>query len=229
MSAVERYEHKVELRRAAELLLSFLVAVAFHEAMRLVSESLKTDGLSWDRLAEMLTLPLVFFLTAVRFFIGNQLHLMKESFKEVDARSSYSIWYFDLMVMTLESATLIFLGTVATLEASSRSKIGFISALIFLLLLDVLWLLVRAAAGCRKSWKHCKPEAQNWLWALLNVALVVAMFVAGFLTRDPYSHGGLVLIGIFNLAAFACDMWLTGRFLSRRRELPAATRTGDGV
>jgi hypothetical protein len=201
MSESESYDHKRELRRAVDFFTGFLIAIAFHEAGHHTSDALKRDGLT----LETFVLPAIFFLTALRFFIGNQLYLLKQSF----ARQHSKSWYYDVGIVTLQSSVLIFLGNVVTFEEGHRPKIGFVKALVFLYAVDVFWIVSKMCIGRAKRWAHCKPASESKWWVALNVGLVGFILLTGWIFGDVYSHEGLILIGIANAVAFVIDVRMT--------------------
>jgi hypothetical protein len=199
VSTHENFNQKVELRRAVEFFTGFLIAIAFHEAGHHTSESLKHDGVT---LATSILFG-VFFLTAIRFFVGNQLNLLKQSISKPHGPS----WYYDVTMVSLQSAILIFLGNVASLEESQHSKIGFVKALVALYVIDVFWIASRMMLGRR--WEHWKPEPKTKWWALLNSLLVAFILLGGLFFGGIYSSAGLISLGVVNLVAFVIDLKMT--------------------
>src|SRR6266516_760044 len=91
-------------RLLGEILVIAFVAVAYHEGLNTFRDSLREPGELWQKLA----LFGVFFLTALRFFIGNHFHLQNEA-----VISHPRAWRVDFLVIMLETAVLGFLGSVS--------------------------------------------------------------------------------------------------------------------
>ena len=107
---------------------------------------------------------LVFFLTSMRFFIGNQLHLLNESL----TRMPGNVWLYDLMVIIAQSVAFIFLGGVCSPEANRSAKIGFVEILIVIYVIDVLWIVSQWIIGRLKA--EYKREFVPWVWGILNIS-----------------------------------------------------------
>lgn len=195
-----KYNHKIELREAVVLFTGFLIAIAFHEAGHHTSEALKKDGLTRTNLI----LPTIFFLTALRFFIGNQLYLIKHF-----AQQHGSSWYYDVFMVSLQSALMIFLGNVVTLEEGTRPKIGFAKTLVALCVIDVIWVVSKQALAQTDRCKHWKPDPLTYWWVSLNATLIVVILLIYQFIGDVYSFWGLFYFGIANVFAFGIDVYMT--------------------
>src|SRR5262245_20863489 len=91
-------------RLLAEILVIAFVAVAYHEGLNTLRESLREPGEFWQKLA----IFGAFFFTALRFFIGNHFHLQNAALI-----SHPRAWRFDFLVIMLETVVLGFLGSVS--------------------------------------------------------------------------------------------------------------------
>src|SRR4051794_33672070 len=72
-----------------------LIAIAFHEMVIAVHNTLQTHGASWN----LFYLTLVFFLTSLRFFMGNQLHLIDYRLLQMKG----IVWFYDFMVLVFQT------------------------------------------------------------------------------------------------------------------------------
>ena len=193
-----------EKARKAEkrnLLSSFFVALliglAYQEMIPPVRESVRASGITLGTFV----LFSIFFLTSMRFFIGNQLHLLSESL----ARMPGNVWLYDLMVIIAQSVAFIFLGGICSLEANRSATIGFIEILIAIYVIDVIWIVSQWIIGKLKA--KCKREFIPWAWGILNTVLVVLLVVLSIIC-DLYAGIGLICLFVLNLAAFVVDVIL---------------------
>jgi len=138
----------------------------------------------------------------MRFFIGNQLHLISKTL----ASMSGKVWFYDLMVIILQTVALIFLGGVSSVEASRTARIDFVEILIALYAIDVLWITSQWALG--KIFPSWRREFIPWAWGILNTVLIVCMTLLWLIVDDLYSSTGLIWLGILNGVAFVVDVIL---------------------
>lgn len=183
----------------SSFLITLLIGMAFQEMMSVVKESVQQGGIN----PQTLLLPLTFFCVSMRFFIGNQLHLLSDSF----ARVVGSVWVYDLMVIIVQSMVLILAGAFSSVEANRNVEFGFVECILFLLILDVAWIVSQGILG--RAFRSWKRESVPWGWAILNSVLVVLIYLVSVCVDDLYSTSGLISILILNLLAFVVDVfWL---------------------
>lgn len=140
--------------------------------------------------------PFMFFVTLLRFTIGNLLHIRRLEKANV---SSY-IWLFDFTMIFIESLILILLGCYCY-----ENILKFLILLMALCLLDCLWIL---SIGFMYL-KGLRSEVP-WAWGLLNLAsgLFLANIIFHILPLDFRSFlGSLVIIGWFTICAII-DLFL---------------------
>src|ERR1700678_2220365 len=127
MPEIEDRRTRIHRRRhlISEVLVAALVAVAYEGPVGVVHSALRSEGLSIYSLG----LFVVFFLTVLRFFIGDILHLDQDELSEprddLADKGAEARWFVDLGVIVVEFVILIFLGHLATLKESQRPPISF--------------------------------------------------------------------------------------------------------
>ena len=179
----------------AEIAVIALMAVAFHESLNSFRESLDQPGFP----VGPFEIFVIFFLTMLRFFIGNHLHLRKVT--------NPSWWKVDFFVVLAECAVFGFLGSVSPFISQNHSSIRFVWVLAVLYAVDVLWILCQ---GGRCNWKK---GDWAWRWALLNTGLLIVMGVLYSVYGDLNDPGSLFWLAVINgCVAFVIDPWLIYRF-----------------
>jgi hypothetical protein len=123
--------------------ITVLIGLAYQEMITPVRDSVRASGIT----SGTSLLMAVFFLTSIRFFMGNQLHLVSKSMINMPG----IVWFYDLMVIICQSVVLILLGGVSSVEANHNIKIGFMDLLIALYAIDVVW--IASQWLCGKIWQ----------------------------------------------------------------------------
>ncbi len=171
--------------------ISILTGLAYAEMISTVQNSIRVNGITFGTLA----LFIVFFLTALRMFIWNQLHLKNICVVKVPGK----MWLFDFSAIVIEATILIFMAGVCSIELSVKSEIGFIELLLMLYITDIIWICSRWTVGkFVSSWSAKTP----WKWAVQNAILVPAILIPGIIEGNYYSFPLLVWLLIVNIAAF---------------------------
>lgn len=182
----------------SSIFITMLIGLAYNEMFAPVRQSVRSSGLTLGTFV----LVSVFFFTSMRFFIGNQLHLLSDAL----VRMRGDVWFYDFLVITIETSLLAFLGGVSSVEVSRALRVGFVELLIALYVVDVVWVISQWIIGrLFPSWRR---EFIPWAWALLNSALVICLLALRILARGVYSVPGLVLLGVMNGIAFVVDIVL---------------------
>jgi hypothetical protein len=148
-----------------------------------------------------MAVPFVFFLTLIRFSIGNILHIRG---LEKKGLSPY-IWLGDFTVIFLESIIFLLLGIY-----SWGNDIRFLKLLMILCFIDALWIITMIPLYLKKK----RPEPLPWAWALLNIVggiYLVATIYAGLPVpfTNAASYGVFVL---WFLISFICDVVLIDHY-----------------
>jgi hypothetical protein len=187
-----------ELKRPnilAEVLIGSLTAVAFEEMIRSLHESAKLHGLTLPSLG----LALIFTLTAIRFLVGNLLHLVKE--RTGTTTRDTAEWFYDLMMIVLLAAVLAFLGGLCA-EESAPLKFSFFDVLCVVYIIDAVWILSLWVGG---------RSVVPWEWFGLDIAMLLpTLGVYLFFGRaTAYSNAGILFFVVANALAFGVDVfWL---------------------
>ena len=191
---------KPEKRRTiSSFFITVLIGLAYAEMIPPLKDSIAvSDSFKW----QSLLLPSTFFFVSMRFFIGNQLHLLSPALEELKG----SLWLYDIMVIVVQSVVLIFMAGTASIEASRGSYIGFVEMLLILYVVDVLWISSQWVLGLAfPSWKRTfVPTA----WAILNSLLIMGILLLSLLPGDVYGDLALVALLVLNILAFVVDVVL---------------------
>lgn len=201
--AQEEKTNKSSKKKQAEsrnLLSSFfvtlLIGLAFQEMVPPVRESIRTAGITFSTFA----LVSIFFLTSIRFFVGNQLHLLSESLTKLPGL----VWLYDLVVIITQCIVLVFMAGNTTVEQNQNTHIGFVVLLGTLYVIDVLWIVSQWVVG--KIIPKWKRDFIPWVWGVLNAVLVLLMCVLGLIVKDIYSITGISWLLGLNFIAFIVDV-----------------------
>lgn len=194
----KKLQQKETKRLLSAILVGALIGIAFQEMVNPVRESIRAFGFTW----QIILLFFCFFFTAIRFYLGNQLHLLSDSLLSMKG----TVWLFDLIVILFETALIVFLGGVSSVEESSKAKIGFFGLLLLLLAIDIVWILSQwLFGGMSKEWKR---KNIPWQWALLNFILAASMVLLIYKVDNVYSPVGLIWLTVLSVTAFICDVRL---------------------
>jgi len=189
-------------REKRNLLSSFfvtlLIGIAYQEMISSVRLSVREFGIT----LETSILMAVFFLTSMRFFIGNQFHLLSKSLIKMPGL----VWFYDLMIIIIQSVVLIFLGGVVSYEMGPKIQVAFIPLLIALYGIDILWIISQWLLGkYLPSWRR---ESIPWGWAIINSILIAGILSLCCSAGNRYPT--LILAGLLGLSlvAFVADVLL---------------------
>jgi hypothetical protein len=211
-SPATREDPDVRVRRRRLLisgvLVTGLIAVAYSEPVGVVREAVQTEGVS----IQAFSLFIVYFLTVLRFFIGDILHLEED---ELTGSHAQVKWFFDLCFIIPECVILIFLGELTSLQENATSRIGFFDLLATLLVVDVVWIMLMA--GLNRLYKMRPDGSFSGLWArenipygwaLLNGALLAVLYPLGFIFDDHFPVWKLWLLVGISVVAFVIDVFV---------------------
>ena len=149
----------------------------------------------------------IFFFTSLRFFIGNQLHLLSEALVGLPGL----VWLYDLMAIIAQSVVLIFLGATANIEVNRGvGDLGFLEFLVLLYVIDVGWVLSQKLLGALvQAWKR---ERVPMGWAFLNTGLIVGLLVIRGFSADVYSLPAVWWMFGLSVAGFVVDVVLLDHY-----------------
>jgi hypothetical protein len=199
MSHDEQKTTQIESRKlVAGFFITVLIGLAYTEIIPILKNSMRVQ----DASANDMSLIGVFLCVSMRFFIGNQLHLLDRSINSLPG----TVWLYDVMAITIQSVVLIALASLSSVDISKGNDIGFVEVIVGLYALDVSWIGSQWLLGLKFS--HWKRPAIPWGWAVLNTVLIVLTLLPAVVVEDVYSRGALLWLLFVNLAAFVVDIVL---------------------
>jgi hypothetical protein len=148
-----------------------------------------------------LALPFVFFLTLIRFSIGNILHIRSLEKKGI---SPY-IWLSDFIVIFLESILFLLLGIYTW-----GNDLRFLKLLMILCFIDAFWIFTMTPQYIKKQ----RPEPLPWAWGILNITGGIYL-VATIYTSLPIPFTNTASYGLFVLwflSSFVIDVFLIDHY-----------------
>jgi len=182
----------------ATVFITILMGMAYVEMFEPIRESVRHNGFTWPTIL----LALTFFFLSMRFFVGNQLHLMNQNV--VSMRGD--MWLYDFLLITFETILLCFLGGLMSIEVNHSTKINFVQLMLFLYAVDVAWVLSLWVIGLvAKKWRRTYVP---WAWAILNTFVFISIFLLYHFMPDIFSLLGLLLLFLINIFAFFLDIFL---------------------
>ena len=144
-----------------------------------------------------LLLGYIFFITTIRFFVGNQLHLYHF---EKKSSSNDLMWILDFLFILSEHILLIFAAKSCSIDISTESFGNFFNFILLIILVDIFWVLVQFITNILwVDWKRKIP----WPWFIINSLTILSFLVISnyFIC---YSRIGLIsCTTIFTIAAIA--------------------------
>lgn len=177
---------------------TLLIGLAFQEMIDVVKAGMQGGNLTLD----ILFLTLTFFFISMRFFVGNQLHLLSDALVHLPG----SVWFYDLMIIISQCVVLIFLGSLVSVDINQKTSITFIDFMVVLYMIDITWIISQWALGkVLKTWKRAVIP---WAWAILNATLVLLTVILNLVIKDIFTVQGLGWLLILNLVAFVVDVVL---------------------
>ena len=188
----------------------FIKGVETFHSMYRMSEGFE---LSLIYFKQVCFIPLVFFITILRFYVGNILHMKIN--EDNPPQSSAFPWLVDFSVIMIQFSLFYLMG------ASLSSAEEFLLLLFILCVLDVIWLSFNWLVGkMRETLSRNKTPA---LWILLN--FICAVFLCYLLFwfdgdlytgRTAFKMSGITLtLLLFSIAAIV-DVWLADYYLLLR-------------
>ncbi len=223
MPEIEDRRTRIHRRRhlISEVLVAALVAVAYEGPVGVVHAALRSEGISIYSLA----LFVVFFLTVLRFFIGDILHLDEDELSEprddLADKGAEARWFLDLGVIVAEFVILIFLGHLASLTESKHPPISFYDLFIVLMAVDVLWIFSMGVMSWLTTkyhrhmlWGLWARREVPWGWLFLNAAMLVLTSI-WYAPGSHYSAKALLIFVGINIIAFVVDVVILNYYMGR--------------
>jgi len=151
-----------------------------------------------------IAVPFVFFITLLRFSIGNILHIRNLEKKEV---SSF-VWLFDSVVIFFESLFFLLLGMY-----SWGNDLRFLKLLMVLCFLDALWVVTMISQYMNGKLPE-RPKPLPWVWCLLNI--LSGLYLIATIWYDlPYpfpSDNGYIVFVLWFLVSAIIDVMLIDHY-----------------
>lgn len=182
----------------SSIFISILIGFAFQEMIFTLRQSILESGITFGSSL----LAATFFFVAMRFFIGNQLHLQSKNLEEVSGFA----WLYDLMVIIAQSVALIFLASLSSIKSSRETNFGFFEVLIFLYVIDIVWIISQWLLN--KAFSNWRREFIPWAWAILNSVLVFFIVGTNLVMKQIYSDATLLVLLALNVVGFIVDVVL---------------------
>jgi hypothetical protein len=198
----------------SQVLVAGLIAVAFSEPVASVTQELDNHGIGIHSLAWLV----VYIATALRFFVGDILHLETADLTTPEAEVR---WFWDFSFIISECVVLIFAGTVTA--AHVIAPVSFVEYLLVLYALDILWLssfplfhvLGQPTRLPKLFGRMVRKDDMSLLllgWVVINVSLAAFMWALGLIPHDiGASNLTLWTIVAANIIAFCVDVFLSVR------------------
>lgn len=182
----------------ASLFIVVLLGIAYQEMLSPVRDEIRSKGFSISIVFFVLT----FFCISMRFFIGNQLHLMCEGVKTLRG----DIWLRDFFIIIIEAIFICFLGGVSAPAINEHIPVNFYHLIVIICGIDVAWVLLQWMSGM--AWTRWKADFIPWSWAVLNTIVAALTLLIYWRAKDPFGSGPAVAVFAVNLAAFFVDIVL---------------------
>jgi hypothetical protein len=186
----------------SSVFVAMLLGIAYQEMLNPVRDSVRTSGLK----AVNVFLALSFFFTSIRFFIGNQLHLLSESSASIRG----DIWLYDFLVIVIQSIFICFLGGVSSEEVNRITHVTFFDILIILYLLDISWVVSQAILG--KFIVAWRRPSIPWPWAALNASLLAGTLLIRHTFMDLFGFWSLATLMGLNIVGFIIDIMMLDQY-----------------
>ena len=188
----------------SSVFVGLLIALAFSEMISPVRHELRSRQ---GDLLGTACLLVIFFSTTLRFFIGNQLHLISKELAVLPGK----LWLTDFCIIILQCTLLVFSGGVCSVEETHLARVNLIQLQLAILAIDILWVvLIQFALGQRfSSWQ--RPEV-CFEWVRINLFVFFTTLLLHFVFQSWSSHAFLYIVTALNLAAFLLDVYYCDKY-----------------
>lgn len=148
-----------------------------------------------------MAVPFVFYLTLIRFSIGNILHIRGLEKKGLSPR----IWLCDFIVIFLECIIFLLLGIY-----SWGNDLRFLKLLMILCFIDAIWIFSMIPHYLKKK----RPEPLPWAWGLLNIAggIYLVATIYADLPIPFFSDTGYGIFVLWFFVSFVVDVVLIDHY-----------------
>lgn len=191
-----------DLIKLSEFFVIVLVGVSFEATIEPIGKAIR-EG---ERVLGNLLLLLTFITVTFRFLVGNFRHLRSDAWKE----QPRSLLLYDMWWIGLESVTMIFLGTLTSVEnnlyAHRHYSVDYIWLQVALYVLDAIWISSHKPLGrCLPNWKRIEGRLP-FLWLWINLVLIVVLILLELVSSDVLSNGTLGLVAGLSVVALVVDV-----------------------
>jgi hypothetical protein len=168
----EAEKEKIETKSKLTLFfLTILVGIAIDNFVTTIKPLLDTKfSFSFEYFILYWSMPIIFLITVIRFFIGNILHMIDLEAAVAKHGVSPKMWLWDFGFLILEAIIFIWMGMSANITNLCPRR--FIYLFIILLSLDTAWISSTHIFGYLgkifKYFKAFKRDTIPWGWAVLN-------------------------------------------------------------
>jgi len=188
----------------SSIFVGLLVALAFTEMIEPIRHELRSKN---GDLLGTACLLVIFFTTGLRFFIGNQLHLISKELAALPGR----IWLTDFCLIVIQCTVLVFMGGVCSIEETRLARANLIQLQMLVLALDIFWVVfIQYILGkLLHSWY--RPN-MCFEWVYINSALLAATFLVHGLFQSWSAHPLLIMLMVLNVVAFLMDVYYCDKY-----------------
>jgi hypothetical protein len=196
---------KQQRNGAATAFVGFLIGLAYQEAVGPVRDSVRDDGVTFGTIV----LFLAFLLTGLATFLAGYYNLVFSPFERL-------AWFANFAMLLVLSVLLVFIGGVASPDASRAARYGFIDLLLAFFVVSIVWEIPAFIWTVREYQKKKKDPTQDedevsqsrrhWISsACTTLMAALGVIVVGGVERfvNPYSNCSLALVGAFSVVSFA--------------------------
>jgi hypothetical protein len=184
----QREQLRERRSQAATIFIGFLIGLAFQEAVGPVRDSIRAHGVAFA--------PTVLFLV---FFVRGLITFLIGYYSEVFSQFQGLRWLLRYFLFVAASVILIFMASVASVDASREARYGFIDLFFVFSVIMVLWNLVDLEWVYRTRQTEEQKRLNLWSTAM-SVALVLVLLAIQWWSADRYGTGPIAILGIVNLA-----------------------------
>jgi len=188
------------LQYITNFFITVLTGIAFKKAVDSLMDMINEGSLQLY-VANSWVLPLVFFITLIRFSFGNIAHAFHLS--GTHSRVSPLIILYDLTFIIVEFLLLSIMGSIF-----HTKEILFVTLLIILFLTDAIWIGTMIPMAC-VGWRPQVP----YIWGVLNTCVAAILLI--IVAKDPnifLTLFGSATLLLLSLIAAALDVIIVDHY-----------------
>jgi hypothetical protein len=165
---------------AATAFVGFLIGLAYQEAIAPVRTSIIVSGITFVTSAIFIT----FFLLGLATFIACYYSLILGAYGRL-------AWLVQFAMFAIESVVLIFMGGVASADASARARYGFVDLLFLYVTLGTVWSLATLAWTL---WKRRPLTGRLAPFSAVTVWYFTVVLLVQLLADDRYGRRAMAVL-----------------------------------